>query len=350
MSLSRPCRAAAAVLATALLLVLAPPASADTASDEARVLSLIRQTRVSVGAPALAVDPGLTSIARNWAAKVARDGALSHNGALASQVNASRVSENVGMGPSIDVVHQAFLNSAGHRANMVDTGVNAVGVGVVWANGTVYIVQDYAKLATSPPPPPPPPPNRPPAVPTQPTPANVSIVRTALAQASARYSDPDGNAGRVFFAILNESGVVVRQVWSPVVCSGCTAGVTFTALPDGFYGLVTAAYDGIAPSAVSPTWAFTLDRSAPKQPSALQRVGGYATAVYSDPDGTPGWLRVYVVTPGGVVLDEGWTARVCSGCTATYPLPALGHGPYSLYAIAYDGLLSTVVGPNPFSV
>lgn len=347
MSLSRPCRAAAAVLATALLLVLAPPASADTASDESRVLFLIQQTRASVGAPALPVDPGLTSAARNWAAKMAREGTISHNVGLGSQVKASKLAENVGMGPSIDVVHQGFLNSPGHRANMVDTGVNAVGVGVAWANGSVYVVQDYAKLPTAPPPPPA---NRAPAVPTQPSPANVSVVRTALTQASARYSDPDGNAGRVFFAVLGETGAVVRQAWSPVVCSGCVAGVTFSALADGFYGLVTAAYDGTAPSAVSPTWAFTVDRSAPRTPVSLQRVGGNATAVYSDPDGTAGWLRMYVTTTKGVVLNEGWTARVCSGCTATYPLPPLGSGTYRLYTIAYDGLLSSAVGPVSFSV
>ncbi|MEA2828336.1 MAG: hypothetical protein QOG43_2775 [Actinomycetota bacterium] len=344
MSLSRPCRVAAALLATALLLILAPPASADTASDESRVLALIMQTRASVGAPALPVDATLASAARGWAAKMAHDGTLSHNAGVGSQVTASRLAENVGMGGSIDIVHQAFLNSPAHRANMVDTGVNALGVGVAWANGTVYIVQDYAQLAS------PPAVNRAPAVPGEPAPANVSVLRTAPTQASARYSDPDGTAGRVFFAVLDETGKVVRQVWSPVVCNGCRAGVSFAALPDGFYGLVTAAWDGTDASAVSPTWAFTVDRSAPLAPVALQRVGGNATAVYSDPDGTAGWLRVYVVNAGNVVINEGWTARACSGCTATYPLPALAAGTYRLYAIAYDGLLSPAVGPSPFTI
>ena len=59
---------------------------------------------------------------------------------------------------------------------------------------------------------------------------------------------------------------------------------------------------------------------------------------------------MYVVNAGNVVINEGWTARVCSGCTATYPLPALGAGAYRLYAISYDGLLSTAVGPVPFTI
>ncbi len=337
------CRAAAAVLATAVVVVWAPTASADAASDETRVLSLVQATRSAVGAPALRVDAALMSAARSWAAKMARDGHLSHNVGIGSTVTASRLSENVGMGPSIDAVHQAWLNSPGHRANMVDTRVNSVGVGVAWAGGYVYIAQDFAQMA------PPPPANRAPSVPTQPTPVNASILRSAPTTASARYADPDGNSGRVFFAVTDETGRVVRQAWSPIVCSGCVAGVAFAPLADGFYGLVTAAFDGTDVSAVSPTWAFTVDRTAPRAPSGLHRAGPNITAVYSDPDGTPGWVRMYVATTGGVVLSEGWTARVCSGCTATYPLPPLAPGSYHLYAIAYDGLLSAVTGPTSFS-
>ena len=59
---------------------------------------------------------------------------------------------------------------------------------------------------------------------------------------------------------------------------------------------------------------------------------------------------MYVVNANNVVINEGWTARVCSGCTASYPLPALGAGTYRLYVIAYDGLLSSVVGPVAFTV
>lgn len=339
-------RAATAALAIIVAVGWAPSASADAASDESRVLALIHQARSAVGSPALRVDPALTSAARSWAAKMARDGTISHNVGIGSVVKASKLSENVGMGPSIDVVHQGFLSSPGHRANMVDTGVNSVGVGVAWARGYVYVVQDFAQMTVTPPPPP----NRAPAVPSQPLPANGSVLRTTPTQASARYADPDGHAGRVFFAVLDEVGRVVRQAWSPVVCNTCMATATFAALPDGFYGLVTAAYDGNLVSAVSPTWAFTVDRSAPRPPAALRRAGPVATAVYSDPDGTPGWLRMYVVNAAGVVLSEGWTARVCSGCTASYPLPPLAPGTYKLYAIAYDGLLSPVTGPTAFAV
>ena len=346
MSFSRLCRAAAAVLATALLLVLAPAraASADSASDESRVLSLIQQTRSSVGSPALRVDASLTSAARSWAAKMAREGNISHNAGVGSYVSASKLSENVGMGSTIDIVHQGFLNSAGHRANMVDTGVNAVGVGIAWANGYIYIVQDYAKLNSTTPPP-----NRAPAVPTQLAPGGNAVLRTAPTQVSARYSDPDGTAGRIFFAVVDDKNKIVRQVWSPVVCSGCVAAASYAALPDGFYWFATVGSDGTLNSAVSAPARFVVDRTAPRAPASLRRVAGNAVVGYSDPDGTAGWTYVYVYGPTGALVSQGFSPRVCSGCSANYALPTLGRGTYQLYAIAYDGLLSTAVGPVPFT-
>jgi hypothetical protein len=343
MSFSRPCRAAAAVVVAAAILALAPPASAD-ASDEARVLTLIQQTRASVGAPALPVDATLTSAARSWAAKMARDGTISHNVGLGSQVTASKLSENVGMGPNVDVVHQGFLNSPGHRANMVDTGVNAVGVGVAYAGGYVFVVQDYAKLASAPAP------NRTPSVPTQLTPASSSTLRSAPAQATARYSDPDGNQGAVLFVVADERGQVVRQVWSAVVCSGCVAGASIAGLPDGSYALYARASDGMAASAMSGASVFLVDHSAPLAPYGLQRSGGHAWMQYNDPDGSPGWAYVYLFGPAGNLLSHGWAAKTCSGCATAWALPPLGPGTYTLYALGYDGLLGPAAGPVSFAV
>jgi hypothetical protein len=349
MSLSRLCRAAAAVLTAALLLSVALPASADTASDEARVLTLIQQTRASVGAPALRVDSALTSAARSWAAKMARDGTISHNVGLGSQVTASKLAENVGMGATVDIVHQGFLNSPGHRANMVDTGVNSVGVGVAYSGGYVFVVQDYAQLATTTTRPPPPP-NRAPTTPTQLTPANAASLSSAPAQATARYADPDGNPGAVFFLVADDLGRVLRQAWSGVVCSGCVAAASIAGLPDGMYALYTASVDGLLPSPMSAPSVFAVDHTAPAAPIGLQRAGGHALVFYTDADGSAGWVYVFLYGPGGTLLTHGWTPKVCSGCATAYALPPLGPGTYSLYAFSYDGLVSPSVGPVTFVV
>ena len=81
-----------------------------------------------------------------------------------------------------------------------------------------------------------------------------------------------------------------------------------------------------------------------------RRAPAKATAVYSEPDGTAGWVYVYVIGPAGTLVSHGWSDKVCSGCTATYALPALASGSYTLYAVSYDGLVSPMVGPVPFVV
>lgn len=122
---------------------VAGPAHAASA-DETRLLTLANQLRASVGAPALTFDESLAGVARTWAATMAAAGTISHNPALATQVTGWRkLAENVGMGPSIDGIHQALVASHTHYVNLTDTAVTAVGIGVVSAGGTFYIVEDF---------------------------------------------------------------------------------------------------------------------------------------------------------------------------------------------------------------
>jgi hypothetical protein len=138
---------AAAVTATALsaaVLTVAGPAQAASA-EESKVVALTNQVRASVGAPALAWDEGLAAIARTWAAKMAADGIISHNPNYTRQLSGSwtKASENVGQGPDIDTVHRALVASRSHYVNMTDPEVNLMGVGVVTAGNTVFIVENF---------------------------------------------------------------------------------------------------------------------------------------------------------------------------------------------------------------
>lgn len=140
-------RVAAVVTASALaagLLAVAAPAQAASA-EESKVLALTNQVRASVGAPALAWDEGLAAIARSWAAKMAADGIISHNPNYTRQITGSwaKASENVGQGPDIDTIHQALVASHSHYVNMTDTEVDLIGVGVVTAGNTVFIVENF---------------------------------------------------------------------------------------------------------------------------------------------------------------------------------------------------------------
>lgn len=58
------------------------------------------------------------------------------------------VAENVGYVPggsgAVRRMHKAFMNSAGHRANILTARATHMGIGVVKRNGTVWVVERFA--------------------------------------------------------------------------------------------------------------------------------------------------------------------------------------------------------------
>ena len=142
-------RIAAVMAAVALTAALATSGPAQAASsEETRVLALTNSLRASVGAPALAFDESLASVARAWAAQMAAAGTISHNSNLARQVSGwTKLSENVGMGPNIETIHDALVASRSHYVNMIDTEVTLMGIGVVTSGNAVFIVQNFKQPA-----------------------------------------------------------------------------------------------------------------------------------------------------------------------------------------------------------
>ncbi len=137
-------------LATALLLsttVVATAASASS-SDESGFVSAMNSARASEGLPALTVDGTLRSYARSHTADMIEAGTIFHStSAQLSSITTgwSRIGENVGMGPSVSVIHQAFMASSGHKANILGD-FNYVGVGADWSgDGTLYVTVIFMK-------------------------------------------------------------------------------------------------------------------------------------------------------------------------------------------------------------
>ena len=57
----------------------------------------------------------------------------------------NRAGENLAFNVSIAAAQQAFMNSPGHRANVLDPYYTQVGLGVVnGPNGRVYVVQEFS--------------------------------------------------------------------------------------------------------------------------------------------------------------------------------------------------------------
>lgn len=146
--------AGVAALAVGLVVGLAQPARAAAdgahASAEEQFVDEINAERGQRGLPVLTVDTELTRVARGWTPHMVADDALSHNPDLAGQVNADwqRLAENVGRSRQagateselVDRLHQAFMDSDGHRRNILMDEANRVGVGVdVADDGMMYV-------------------------------------------------------------------------------------------------------------------------------------------------------------------------------------------------------------------
>jgi|GEM_PF-1387581 len=176
----------AALIGVALALVVAPPAKADSNVDEAQFFALLNVVRAKNGVPPLATDGQLINVARGWSAQMAGPAGLSHNPDLGSQVSNWRtLGENVGTGSDVTSIEAALEASPHHFANMVDPAFQYVGVGVVEANGAIWVTEDFkqAKSGSLPS-------TQVPAPAPKPAPRPAPTPRPAPAPAPARSSAP----------------------------------------------------------------------------------------------------------------------------------------------------------------
>lgn len=131
---------------------LSPAAFAD-ASQESEFVSYMNSARVSAGLTPFTVDGALVSYARSHTADMIATGSIYHSSStqLSSITTGwSRVGENVGMGGGVAVINQAFMNSAGHKANILGD-FNLIGVGSdVAPDGTIFVTVIFMKKASTP--------------------------------------------------------------------------------------------------------------------------------------------------------------------------------------------------------
>jgi uncharacterized protein YkwD len=151
-------------LATAICLLhcahaqQASGAAESTTVAEQYLLSAANQERAARNLPLLHLDPQLARAASQHAQAMAAHGSISHQfpgeAALASRgasmgVAFNRISENVAEAPSAVQIHDMWMHSPGHRANLLDPAVDAVGIRVIARNGELYAVEDFARTVPS---------------------------------------------------------------------------------------------------------------------------------------------------------------------------------------------------------
>lgn len=145
----------AALLAVLLMTLTAAPAlAADVDADaEQQFLELINASRAEEGLGALVMNTELVGVARAWSHQMDADDQLHHNPSYSQQYTGEwqSMGENVGYmtwpGGStavmVEQLHQAFLDSPGHYANIMGPSYNQAGIGVVLAGDTLWVTVNF---------------------------------------------------------------------------------------------------------------------------------------------------------------------------------------------------------------
>jgi uncharacterized protein YkwD len=121
---------------------------------EQELLHDLNQERAAHGLPVLRSDEALTNAARKHAELMAQQGRVAHQfpgesglpeRARAAGAHFTWLSENVDQGPNAGAIHQSFMKSSQHRANIMDSDMDSAGIGVAEHNRELFAVEDFSK-------------------------------------------------------------------------------------------------------------------------------------------------------------------------------------------------------------
>ncbi|HEY1660711.1 MAG TPA: CAP domain-containing protein [Candidatus Sulfotelmatobacter sp.] len=129
------------------------PFSDFDADSERQLLELVNQARTHVGLPALALDAGLTHAARAHAEAMftarqlshqfAGEASLAERLAAATHTQLDQEGENVAFDFDAADAQENLMLSPPHRANLLNSTFNVIGLGIVRSGNRLYIVQDF---------------------------------------------------------------------------------------------------------------------------------------------------------------------------------------------------------------
>lgn len=128
----------------------APASSSPDTSQQSRVVTLVNMARQQAGCGPIAVDVELTAAAQNHSADMSNRDYFSHttpegvsfDQRIRNAGYSSPGAENIAKGArNAEDVMRMWMESSGHRANILNCDLNTIGVGL--ARGGFYWTQDF---------------------------------------------------------------------------------------------------------------------------------------------------------------------------------------------------------------
>ena len=145
------------LLVAAFLFLISARTSAQLQRNdsERQLFDALNHERTTQGLSALRWDAALFKAARQHALRMANLNMLEHQLPNESNLEArlaeagarfSSIAENIAVGPNPQVIHTGWMNSPGHRKNILNPRLTSVGIAAVRGPGGLFAVQDFSQL------------------------------------------------------------------------------------------------------------------------------------------------------------------------------------------------------------
>lgn len=130
------------------------PQALQRNESELRLFELLNQERSKRGLPELHWDEALFKAARKHALLMLNLNSMEHQlpgepgleeRLTSAGARFSFISENIAYGGNPSVIHDGWMNSPGHRKNILEARVTAVGIAAVRGNNGLFAVEDFSQ-------------------------------------------------------------------------------------------------------------------------------------------------------------------------------------------------------------
>jgi uncharacterized protein YkwD len=130
------------------------PLSSHPSADEELLLAAANRERAAAGLQALRWDNALAEAARQHAQVMVSQNLLLHQcldeppldqRAAHAGAKFAMIAENIAVGPNAETIHDGWMHSTGHRKNILNADVTAVGIATMRGSGGLFAVQDFSR-------------------------------------------------------------------------------------------------------------------------------------------------------------------------------------------------------------
>lgn len=132
----------------------APLFSSRPSAEEKLLLDAANHERSTAGLQPLKWDDALATAARQHAEVMVSQNLLLHQcldeppldqRAAKAGAKFAIIAENIAVGPNPETIHNGWMHSPGHRKNILNGEVSAVGIATMRGSGGLFAVQDFSR-------------------------------------------------------------------------------------------------------------------------------------------------------------------------------------------------------------